>query len=85
MTIAQQCEEEGFQKAMAIAQQWKEEGLQKGVQQGEATLLLRLLRHRFGDIPHHLAQQITQADAQTLLVWGEKILDAANLEELFAE
>ncbi len=70
---------------MTIAQQWQDEGMYKGIQQGEATLLMRQIRHRFGDIPNPITQQITKADAQKLLVWGEKILDAANLEAIFAE
>lgn len=66
---------------MTIAQQWEAEGVQKG----EAAMLMRLIHHRFGELPKPIAQQITKADPQTLLVWGEKVLDAANLEEIFAE
>jgi flagellar biosynthesis/type III secretory pathway protein FliH len=78
---------------MTIAEQWKNEGVQQGVQQGiqqgvqrgEAAMLMRLIHRRFGDIPRPLAQQITKADSETLLLWGDKVLEAANLEEIFID
>ncbi len=70
---------------MTIAQQWEAEGIQKGIQKGEAAMLMRQIRHRFGEVPKPITQQISKADPQTLLIWGEKVLDATNLEEIFAE
>lgn len=88
MTIAQQWKEEGIQKGlqqgMIIAKQWKEEGVQKGLQQGEIALLKRQLQRRFGELPFIYAQRIANANAETLLEWGDKILDAKTLEEVFA-
>lgn len=52
---------------------------------GEAAVLTRLIRRRFGDIPKPITQQIAKADAETLLQWSDKFLDAANLEEIFTE
>ncbi len=97
MTIAEQWKEEGFKRGMTIAEQWKEEGFkrgitiaeqreQEGIQKGEAALLTRLLQHRFGNnIPLAYAQRVAQADAQTLLQWGENILDAKTLDDVFNE
>ncbi len=87
MTIAQQWEQQGIQKGlqqglhqgMTIAQQWKEEGLQ----QGEAVLLIRLLQRRFGKLPAIYVERIAQADAQTLLHWGDNVLDARTLDDVF--
>jgi predicted transposase/invertase (TIGR01784 family) len=84
MTIAQQLEKKGFEKGMIIAQQWKNEGVQEGLQQGEAALLKRLLQRRFGELPFIYTQQIASANTETLLEWGEKVLDAKTLEEIFA-
>jgi hypothetical protein len=64
-----------------IAQQWEEEG----IQQGGATILMRQIRRRFGDIPQTLTQQITKADPETLLLWSDKVFDATNLEEIFTD
>lgn len=76
---------------MTIAQQWKQEGIQigvlqgmqRGVEQGEAALLKRQLQHRFGELPLMYVKRIDKADAQTLLYWGEKLLDAKTLDDVF--
>lgn len=80
MTIAQQLEKKGFEKAMVIAQQWKEEGLQ----QGEANILKLQLQRRFGQLPSSHIQRIDSADTQTLFEWAAKILEAKTLEEVFS-
>ncbi len=64
-------------------EQWKQQGLQQGLQEGEASLLLRLAERRFGAIPEDLRARITSADADTILRWGENLLSARNLEEIF--
>jgi hypothetical protein len=71
---------------MTIAQQWEQEGFKKGMQQGEVTLLKRLLQHRFGDLPAFYAQLIEDANTETLLYWSEKILDpeVKTFEEIFS-
>lgn len=57
----------------------------QGVQLGEAAIVLRLIQRRFGNIPKTYEQRITQANADTLLSLGEKILEAQTLEDLFEE
>ena len=51
---------------MTLAQQFE----QRGMQQGQTTMLLRLLQRRFGEIPADLQKRIQQADVNTLLAWG---------------
>lgn len=67
----------------------REKGVQQGIQQGrqlgESELLLRLLNRKFGIIPTHYRKKIEQADANTLLIWGERILEAQNIEDIFVE
>jgi hypothetical protein len=66
---------------------WKEEGkkegLRTGVQKGEATLLIRQMRTKFGPVPRTVQQKIASADARTLLKWGDRVLSATRLEEVF--
>ncbi len=62
-----------------------QKGMQQGMQQGEATIILRLVQRRFGPISKTYKQRITQADANTLLAWGDKILEAQTLEDFFEE
>lgn len=63
----------------------RQEGRQVGHQEGESALLLRLLQRKFGIIPAHYRNKIEQADANTLLTWGERILKADYIEEIFEE
>ena len=58
---------------------------QEGRQEGEATLLCRQLERKFGPLDEVTRVKLATADAETLLVWGERVLDAANLAEVFAE
>lgn len=66
-----------------------EKGMQQGLligrQEGESLLLLRLLTRKFGEIPKRYQERVAQADAEMLLIWGEKILDAKTLPEVFEE
>lgn len=61
-----------------------QKGRQEGRQEGEAALLLRLLERRFGPLPPAMRQRITAANDETLLMYGERLLDAKNLDEIFA-
>jgi predicted transposase/invertase (TIGR01784 family) len=61
---------------MTIAQQWEAEGFSK--------LLQRQLQKRFGNLPSICIQRLENADAETLLKWGEELLDAKTLEEVFS-
>jgi len=64
-------------------QQGIQQGVQQGIQQGESTLLISLLKHKFKTIPRNYRQQIKQASPDSLLKWGQKVLDCAALEEVF--
>ncbi len=72
MTFEQACIERG-----------REKGIQQGLAQGEAAVLLRLLKRRFPQLPETYVEKIQQADAETLLLLSERILDAKVLDEIF--
>jgi len=44
---------------------------------------LRLLERRFGPVPQDARDRIAAADADTLLAWGERILDAKVSEDIW--
>jgi predicted transposase YdaD len=67
------------------AQQYRQEGEQRGKQEGKAELLQRLLVRRFGPLPHELVQRLTSATADQLELWGDQVLDARSLADVFAE
>ena len=74
-------------EVMTLAQRFEQKGIQIGVQQGrqegEYSLLIRLLEHKFKNIPPHLRERLAQADAEALLTIGERVLDAETLEDIF--
>ena len=59
--------------------QWREEGRQEG----EAALLLRLLRRKYGPLDPAIEERVHRADAARLLDWGERVLTADTLDEVF--
>ncbi len=68
-------------EVMTLAQEFE----QHGIHQGEVALFTRQLKYRFNQVPESYLKRIEQADAETLLSWGERILDAKTLEEIFQE
>lgn len=61
----------------------EQKGIQKGIQKGEAALLVCLLEHKFGELPSPYQEMIRSADADTLLRWGTRVLNAKNWNEVF--
>ena len=66
-------------------QQGLERGIEQGIGQGQGLLLQKQLSKRFGALPHALLQKINEGTAPQIEVWGERVLYAATLEEVFAE
>ena len=60
----------------------KQEGRQEGRQEGELSLVLRLLRHRFGTLTPDLKQQVEHLPLTTLEELGEVLLDVSDKVEL---
>ena len=75
-------EEKGIQKGI---QKGRQEGRQEGMQKGEAGILLRLMRLKFGEIDARSLAKIESADADQLLIWSEHILSAKTVKEIFME
>ena len=67
-------------EAQAIAR-----GMQQGIQQGEALLLQRLLTRRFGTLSVTQLASIAAATPAQLESWGDRVLDAKSLDEVFGE
>jgi flagellar biosynthesis/type III secretory pathway protein FliH len=61
------------------------EGLDEGQKKGERTLLLRLLRARFGELPAAAVARIQAAEVAELERWGERVLSAQMLAEVLDE
>ncbi len=65
-------------------EKWRQ-GMQQGMQQGEGVLLRRQLIRRFGALPDSIEARLSQADIRQLEIWGDRVLDAKSLEEVFQE
>jgi hypothetical protein len=72
--------EKGIQQGI---EQGIERGIEQGVPRGEALLLKRLLTRRFGTLPSWVEQRLDLAGQTDLENWGDRILDAETLEEVF--
>ena len=63
----------------------REEGRQEGRQEGEARLVLRQLRLKFGPLGPEIEDRVRSADADRLLTWGERVLTAESLGDIFRD
>jgi hypothetical protein len=61
-----------------FAERFREEGLQ----QGEARLLERQLRLKFGELPQDVLRRLAEADEVMLLAWSERVLSASRLDDV---
>lgn len=62
-----------------------QEGRQEGRKEGEEALLVRQLERKFGPLDRATRARVHRADADRLLEWGERILTAERLEQVFAD
>jgi Domain of unknown function (DUF4351) len=63
----------------------REEGLQEGLQKGEARILLRQLRLKFGPLNSEIEERVRSADADRLVEWSENLLAAERVEDVFRD
>lgn len=68
-------------------EEWKrqglEQGLEKGRKEGQANILLKQLEFKFGKLNSKDRKRVQSADSKTLLNWGERILTANTMAEIF--
>ncbi|HEX4497789.1 MAG TPA: Rpn family recombination-promoting nuclease/putative transposase [Thermoanaerobaculia bacterium] len=72
----------------ALREKSREEGRQEGRQEGqegEARLVLSLLRLKFGSLAPEVEDRVRSADPDRLLEWGERVLTAESLQVVFGE
>jgi predicted transposase/invertase (TIGR01784 family) len=64
---------------------WNREIREEGRQEGEARLMLRQLRLKFGPLESEIEDRVRSADAERLLEWGERVLTAESLQDVFRD
>jgi hypothetical protein len=72
-------------ETMMKGYEYQSEFAKKYVAQGERTLLLRLLRSRFGELPANVVARVESAEVAVLERWGERVLSAKTLAEVLDE
>jgi hypothetical protein len=71
------------EKTMRYVTQIERSSKQEGRQEGEAALLMRLLKIKFGLLDNDVTARIENADSDQLLSWSEKVLTAQSVDEVF--
>jgi hypothetical protein len=66
--------------AMTLAERLE----QKGIEKGSAQLLLRQLEVKFRTLDDAVRERVLSARADEVTRWGERVLSAASLDEVFA-
>ena len=64
--------------------EWPREWKEAGLQEGRREVLLRLLEHKFGAVDPTARRPLEGADDRQLLAWGENLLTADTLEDVFS-
>ncbi len=62
---------------------WTQEWEQNGFREGRRTLVIRQLELKFGPLLPEDQARIEAADSEQLIRWGERILTATSLREVF--
>ena len=65
-------------------QEWKQQGIEEGQRRGESGLLERQLTKRFGPLAEDTRARLQSANSEQLQCWAERILDARDLNDVFA-
>jgi hypothetical protein len=72
-----------------MAETWlaegRAEGRAEGTLLGERRMLLSQLEQRFGAVPASYQKRLKQADSDTLLEWGRRLLLAQSLKDVFKQ
>jgi len=69
-----------------IRQEGRVEGREEGREEGRRNvrqLLLRQLEIKFGTLDEHTRARVSAADSQRLMEWGERLLSAERLADVF--
>jgi hypothetical protein len=75
---------DGERPMKTTADKLREEGKEVGLSQGQARVLLALLRRRFGALTQAQQDRITTATSDQLEAIALRILDATSIDEALA-
>ena len=67
---------------MQIVTSWMSKGIEQGKQEGQASMVMRQLKHKFGKISPDVEAQIQKLSSPQLEDLSEALLDFEKVEEL---
>ena len=76
-------EETNMRYVTSVERLSRQEGVEEGIRQGEVSLIERQLRRRFVDLPRWVFERLEKASREELERWGERVLEAQRLEDVF--
>jgi hypothetical protein len=62
-----------------------ENGRKEGRLEGNAEMVLRLLRLKFGSLEPEVEERVRSADADRVQEWGDRVLTAESLQDVFRD
>lgn len=65
------------------ALEWRQGWFSEGKEEGQRDLVGRQLVKRFGPLTPQVEKRLHAASSRELTVWGERLLDASSLEDVF--
>ena len=75
--------DDGWSRAGGSVLEWTRQWQDEGRRQGGAELLLRQAERKFGPLGAHDRTRIELAAPERLFLWGERLLTARSLDEVF--
>lgn len=81
--ITNRFEEWKERQRLVGVEQGIERGIERGRLEGERALVLRLIQHRFGELPAALRLRLEGASQAELEHLADRVLDATSLDDLF--
>jgi predicted nucleic acid-binding Zn-ribbon protein len=75
---------EEVEKMLELTTSWEKKGKREGKIEGQADILLRLLRKKFGPLPAELEAEVRKMPAEKLEQLAEAIFELKKLEEVKA-
>ncbi|MEO5372232.1 MAG: DUF4351 domain-containing protein [Magnetococcus sp. DMHC-1] len=60
-------------------------GREEGRQEEAASMLLRLMRRKFGQTPDWVVEKVTTASLERIETWSDNFVFANSVDEVFAE
>ena len=87
LSWTEQWKQEGLKKGLEEGRQrGRQEGRQEGRREGERDLIRRQLERKFGvPLPGAILDRLDRADIVLLEAWGDRLLSAATLDQVFAD